>query len=93
MLAGVELAINTLVRRSTVESPFMITHGRGNVLPCTMPLSMSRLMSKFGVQHLNAHPYQYHYPLLMSHVYQLLNACMVLVGWLAFMRVHDKHLR
>jgi hypothetical protein len=45
MLAGVELAMNTSVRRSTGESPFMLSHGREAVLPFNMHL-MPKLMEQ-----------------------------------------------
>jgi hypothetical protein len=45
MLAGVELAMNTFVRSSTGESPFMLSHGRDAVLPLNMHL-MPKLMEQ-----------------------------------------------
>jgi hypothetical protein len=45
MLAGVELAMNTCVRRSTGELPFMLSHGREAVLPFNMHL-MPKLMEQ-----------------------------------------------
>lgn len=38
MLAGAELAMNTYVRKSTGETPFMLTHGREALLPFNMHL-------------------------------------------------------
>ena len=42
MLAGAELAMNIYVRKSTGETPFMLTHGREALLPFNMHLTCER---------------------------------------------------
>ncbi len=46
LLAGVELAINTTVKRSTGMSPFMLSHGRKPILPFNQHLMPRMLLNE-----------------------------------------------